>query len=149
ESPPVDAELAGRLVAAQFPQWAHLPVRPVDGGWDNRTFRLGEALLLRLPSAVRYAPQAEKEQAWLPRLAGQLPLPIPEPVAKGAPGAGYPWAWSVLRWIDGEPAALAPIPDDTGFARDLAGFLVALRAADARDGPAAGAHSFHRGGRLA
>lgn len=146
-SPPIDAALARRLVAAQFPQWAELPIRPLPGGWDNRSFRLGEALLLRLPSAGRYAAQVEKEQMWLPRLAPQLPLEVPTPVAAGRPGEGYPHPWSVLRWIDGETPDVAAA-DLARLARDLGGFLVALRAADARDGPPAGAHSFHRGGSL-
>ena len=37
------SNLARRLVDGQFPQWAELPIRPVDhDGWDNRTFRLGD-----------------------------------------------------------------------------------------------------------
>jgi len=47
----IDAELARRLVARQFPQWADLPVTEVSRqGWDNRTFRLGTDLAVRLPS---------------------------------------------------------------------------------------------------
>lgn len=54
--PSIDADLVRRLIAAQFPQWAHLDVRPVAaGGWDNRTFHLGEQMSVRLPSARRYA----------------------------------------------------------------------------------------------
>jgi aminoglycoside phosphotransferase (APT) family kinase protein len=35
--------LVCQLVATQFPQWAGLPVWPVDtDGWDNATFRLGQ-----------------------------------------------------------------------------------------------------------
>jgi aminoglycoside phosphotransferase (APT) family kinase protein len=149
-APAIDAELARRLVAGQFPQWAHLPVTPVpDGGWDNRTFRLGDELTLRLPSARRYAAAVAKEQLWLPRLAPGLPRPIPAPVAAGAPGDGYPHAWSVCRWLPGETALARPPQDRVGFARDLAGFLTALQALDATDGPAAGPHSFFRGGPLA
>ena len=70
-------------------------------GWDNRTFRLGDDLTVRLPSGDWYALQVEKEQRWLPVLAPRLPLPIPAPVAKGEPGEGYPYAWSVYRWLDG------------------------------------------------
>jgi aminoglycoside phosphotransferase (APT) family kinase protein len=121
----------------------------VSGGWDNRTFRLGEAMAVRLPSAERYAAQVAKEQLWLPRLAPHLPLPIPAPLAVGAPGEGYPWPWSVNRWLEGEPAESAPIADRVGFAAELAGFLTALQAVDAADGPAAGPHSFWRGGPLA
>ncbi len=92
EPPRIDAELVQRLIAAQFPQWSDLPVRPIlDGGWDNRTFRLGQELLARLPSGVGYAQQVAKEQRWLPVLAPVLPLPIPEPVGQGAPGEGYPF----------------------------------------------------------
>ncbi len=99
----VDAALARRLVAAQFPQWADLEIEPVElDGWDNRTFRLGTELTVRLPSAEWYALQVEKEQRWLPVLAPALPLPIPVPVAKGVPGEGYPFPWSVYRWLEGE-----------------------------------------------
>lgn len=146
----IDAALAARLVAAQFPQWADLPVRPVAlGGWDNRTFHLGEQMIVRLPSAARYAVQVEKEQRWLPTLAAALPLPIPSPIAMGRPGDGYPWPWSIYRWLDGEPATRERITDLSRFATDLAGFLGALQRTDAADGPAAGPHSFWRGGPLA
>jgi len=143
----IDAGLAWRLVAAQFPEWAHLPIAAViPGGWDNRTFRLGERLLVRLPSATHYVVQVEKEQLWLPRLAPELPLPIPAPVAMGVPGEGYPWPWSVYDWLDGESADPSRIADPVRFADDLAAFLVALHAIDSRDGPLFGAHSFQRGG---
>ena len=145
----IDEALAGRLVAACFPQWADLPVRAVvPGGHDNRTFRLGDRLAVRLPSAEGYAAAVQKEQFWLPRLAPALPLPIAEPVALGRPAVGYPWPWSVNRWLDGEAALAAPIPDRTRFLQDLAEFLRALGQAPAADGPAAGPHSHHRGGDL-
>jgi aminoglycoside phosphotransferase (APT) family kinase protein len=146
----IDAALAGRLIAEQFPQWAGLAVRPVAlGGWDNRTFHLGERMTVRLPSAQRYAAQVEKEQRWLPRLARGLPLPIPAPLGLGRPAQGYPWPWSVYAWLDGETAAAGRIDDQTRFATDLGGFLSALHRIDATDGPAAGPHSFWRGGPLA
>jgi aminoglycoside phosphotransferase (APT) family kinase protein len=146
----IDAALARRLVSAQFPQWADLPVRPVEvDGWDNRTFRLGDELSIRLPTGDWYARQVAKEHRWLPVLAPALPLPIPVPVAHGEPGAGYPFAWSVYRWLEGDLAAHAPIADPTRFAADLAAFLVALAAADASGGPEPGEHNFHRGGPLA
>jgi aminoglycoside phosphotransferase (APT) family kinase protein len=146
----ITADVAARLVAGQFPQWAGLPVRPVTlDGWDNITFRLGDELSIRLPGADGCVPQVAKEHRWLPVLAWHLPLPIPEPVAMGRPGDGFPRPWSVYRWIAGEPASTGQVGDPAGFARALAGFLAALQAIDPSGGPPAGAGNFFRGGPLA
>ena len=143
----ITPELVSRLVATQFPQWSGLPVRPVDAdGWDNATFRLGESMSVRLPSSAAYVEQVDKEHRWLPVLARQLPLPIPEPLAKGRPGCGFPRPWSVNRWIDGQTAASGKVANLPEFAADLAGFLAALYAADPSDGPMPGTHNFFRGG---
>jgi len=145
----IDTALVCRLVAAQFPVWEDLPVRPVaSSGWDNRTFHLGEHMLVRLPSAAEYAAQVEKEQRWLPRLAPLLPLPIPEPLAIGEPAEGYPWKWSIYRWLEGDSAAAAPLADLSEFAASLAQFLSALQRIDTTGGPLPGPHSFYRGGSL-
>jgi len=146
----VDAALARRLVDTQFPYWADLPIGPVEwAGWDNRTYRLGERMKLRLPRAARYAMQVEKEARFLPGLAGSLPVRIPVPLATGRPAFGYPYPWSVQDWIEGEVASAVPIADPVAFARAVAGFLSALQAIGAEGGPEAGAHSFFRGGPLA
>ncbi len=70
-------------------------------------------------------------------------------MARGAPGDGFPYPWSVYRWLDGEPAATARIGDQTAFATALAGFLAALGRVDAVGGPEPGRHNFFRGGPLA
>lgn len=146
----IDDTLVARLIAVQFPQWAHLPIRPVaDGGWDNRTFHLGDAMTVRLPSAERYAAQVEKEQYWLPRLAPHLPLSIPVPLAMGEPGEGYPFRWAVYAWRKGETALPGRIRDLAEFAVDLGRFLLALKSVDPTGGPPAGPHNFFRGGSLA
>jgi aminoglycoside phosphotransferase (APT) family kinase protein len=150
DPPAIDAALARRLIDRQFPRWSHLPIAGVElDGWDNRTFRLGSELTVRLPSGDWYAEQVDKEQRWLPVLAPQLPLPIPTPVARGEPDAGYPYSWSVYRWLEGEPAATARVDDLAAFASALAGFLVALGRVDATGGPPPGRHNFFRGGPLA
>ncbi|WP_410609253.1 aminoglycoside phosphotransferase family protein [Amycolatopsis sp. lyj-109] len=145
----VDADQVRRLVGDQFPHWAGLPVRPVrESGWDNFTFHLGDAMVVRLPSAAEYALAVEKEQRWLPALAPRLPLPIPVPLAAGRPGAGYPFPWSVYRWLDGEPATAAGVADPVRFAGDLAGFVAAVQHVDATDGPRPGKHNWFRGATL-
>ncbi|RWC60589.1 aminoglycoside phosphotransferase family protein [Mesorhizobium sp.] len=145
----IDTALVGRLIATQFPHWKDLAVRPVEfGGWDNRTFHLGDEMTVRLPSAAAYSLQVEKEHRWLPRLAPLLPLPIPTPLAMGVPAENYPWHWSVYRWIDGETAEREGIAGLSQFATDLAAFLVALQHVDPIGGPAPGQHNFFRGGPL-
>ncbi len=145
----IDTALVKSLVASQFPQWAHLPVQPVESsGWDNRTFHLGNEMSVRLPSAEGYVAQVVKEHRWLPRLGPHLPLPIPVPLAMGSPDNEYPWTWSVYLWLDGEPATSARIADLNRFATDLAGFLTALQAIDPTGGPAPRPHDFQRGGPL-
>jgi aminoglycoside phosphotransferase (APT) family kinase protein len=146
----ITANLVSRLIADQFPQWAGLPIRPVEAdGIDNTTFRLGQTMSVRLPSAGVYVEQVGKEHRWLPVLAAQLPLPIPEPLAKGVPGNGFPRPWSVYRWIDGDPATAEGITDMPRFAADLADFLVALYQIDPAGGPGPGTHNFFRGGSVA
>jgi aminoglycoside phosphotransferase (APT) family kinase protein len=145
----IDASLARRLIDSQFPQWSGLPITEVEvDGWDNRTFRLGRELTVRLPTGDWYAQQVAKEQRWLPVLAPRLPLPIPTPAAKGAPDDGFPYPWSVYRWLDGELASRARIGDLSAFATALAEFLNALGRVDATDGPRPGEHNFFRGGPL-
>jgi aminoglycoside phosphotransferase (APT) family kinase protein len=143
----ITSELVSRLDASQFPHWADLPVRPVDAdGWDNATFRLGDHMSVRLPSSQAYVEQVDKEHRWLPVLARQLPLPIPEPLAKGEPGCGFPRPWSVYRWIAGQTAEAGQIADRSEFAADLAEFLTALYEVEPSGGPLPGTHNFFRGG---
>lgn len=142
--------LVSRLVERQFPQWAHLPVSRVElDGWDNATFRLGNELSVRLPSADGYVPQVDKEHRWLPVLAPHLPVRIPEPVARGEPVPAFARPWSVYRWLQGEPATVERVDDLEPFAHDLSAFLAALYEIDSASGPPAGQHSFFRGGPLA
>lgn len=143
----VDAGVVERLIARQFPQWAHLPVRPVaTSGWDNQTFHLGDRMSVRLPTAREYALAVGKEHRWLPVIAPQVPLPIAKPLAMGEPGEGFAFNWSVYEWIDGDRAGLDTIRDLTEFAGDLAAFLAALRKVDPAGGPEPGLHNWFRGG---
>lgn len=145
----VDSDTVRRLVDEQFPQWEHLPIKPVrPGGWDNFTFRLGDEMLVRLPSAAEYALAVEKEHHWLPKLATQLPVQIPVPLGMGEPGAGYPFRWSIYTWLSGESADRSAISNATELANDLADFLEALRGVDAAGGPQPGIHNWYRGATL-
>lgn len=146
----IDSALVRNLITIQFPEWQDLSILPVAmSGWDNRSFHLGKDMLVRMPSSAEYAAQVEKEQRWLPRLNKLLSLQIPEPLAIGQPAAGYPWKWSIYRWIKGETIASADITDLCDIATSLGQFLTSLHHIDPTGGPLPGLHSFYRGGELA
>ncbi|WP_231494790.1 aminoglycoside phosphotransferase family protein [Cellulomonas sp. KRMCY2] len=146
----IDAGLVRRLLAAQLPQWAGLPLTPVrSAGTDNAMFRLGDDMAVRLPRVPWAVEQVAKEQTWLPRLAPLLPLAVPELLGTGAPGAGYDWPWSVYRWLDGVDATVEPVADLHRAADELGGFVAALRRVDPTGGPPPGEHNSGRGVPLA
>lgn len=145
----INVESVRALIASQMPQWKKYEIKPVaQQGWDNRTFHLGQTMSVRLPSSEIYAPQAEKEQHWLPKLSSKLPFQIPQLLAQGKPSALFPYSWGVYKWIIGEKPAPESIHDLSKFATDLAFFLKQLQKAETAGGPLAGKHCFFRGAPL-
>jgi aminoglycoside phosphotransferase (APT) family kinase protein len=129
----IDVELARTLLRAQHPDLAELPITPLAFGWDNAILRLGDELALRLPRRKIGAQLVVNEQRWLPILKDHLPLQVPAPVRIGRPHGAYPWAWSVVPWIEGETADLAAPDVDQGEV--LAGFFEALHRPAPRSAP--------------
>jgi len=147
---PIDTPLVERLIGAQFPLWRGRRLVPVrSAGTDNAIYRLGDDMAVRLPRRPGASGQIEKEYRWLPTLAPMLPLDVPAPLALGKPAEGYPYHWSVCRWLPGETAVAGPIADLPQAASDLAGFISALQRIDATGGPAPGQHNSGRGEPLA
>lgn len=119
--------LVERLLAEQHPDLlGGRELAILANGWDNTLVRLGEDLLVRLPRRQAAAELVEHEQAWLPRLAPRLPVPVPAPVRVGEPAAGYPWRWSVLPWVSGRTLASVPAGRRGPFGAPLGAFLAAL-----------------------
>jgi aminoglycoside phosphotransferase (APT) family kinase protein len=146
----IDVALVRRLVGAQFPNWAALPIEPVPFfGTDNAIYRLGTDMTLRLPRREQDTGRLQKERRWLPRLAPLLPLDVPVPLAAGEPAEGYPFAWSIYRWLEGEAATVERIGGSRQAAVDLAGFIAALQRVDPTDGPPPGEDNAFRGEPLA
>ncbi len=144
----ISAALAEKLIAEQFPQWAKLPIKPVEvDGHDNRTFRLGQEMLIRMPSDDEYALKVPKEQEWLPKLMPHISLPIPAPIAMGQPSKQYPWHWSVYRWLPGKSANMLPESELNlpAIAKQLAQFLCELHRGNTENGLLPGLHNFWRG----
>jgi aminoglycoside phosphotransferase (APT) family kinase protein len=137
----VDEDLARRLLRAQHPDLADLPLTWVGTGWDNAMWRLGEHLVLRFPVRDASALLVEHEQVWLPVLAPTLPVEVPVPVRNGVAGEGYPWPWSVVPWFEATTAAATPPASHGAWAEQLADFFVALHVPapdDAPDNPVRG-----------
>jgi aminoglycoside phosphotransferase (APT) family kinase protein len=146
----IDATLVRRLIAAQFPQWADHLIQPVESaGTDNAIYRLGEGMAVRLPRVEWAIGQVEKEQLWLPKLAPLLQLSIPTPLAMGMPDEGYPYRWSVYRWLDGENATIGRIDNLRQAAIALARFVASMQRIDSTGGPPPGPHNSGRGVPLA
>jgi aminoglycoside phosphotransferase (APT) family kinase protein len=120
----IDELLVRSLLREQQPDLADLPLQEIDSGWDNAMFRLGRALVVRLPRRIAVAHLIEREQEWLPQLAPLLPIPVPAPVHCGRPAQNYPSHWSIVPWLSGINADLCePRADQAGR---LAAFLCAL-----------------------
>ncbi|MDQ1465497.1 MAG: hypothetical protein QOC73_2438 [Actinomycetota bacterium] len=136
----IDPAIVRCLLEAQYPQWADLPISAVQStGTVNAIYRIGDDLYARLPRLQKWAQGLDHERKWLPRLAPQLSLRIPEPLAVGEPATEFPFPWAVYRWIDGQPYADELVDDERRAATDLANFVIELRAIDpAADAPRAG-----------
>lgn len=146
---PINEELARYMIDSQIPQWKHLKITPIaHGGWDNRTFHLGETMSIRMPSAEIYAHQIEKEFYWLPILAPLLPKQISIPLIIGKQTKNYSWSWGIYKWLEGETVTTTHNIDLNMLAKDLGTFLKALYTINSTGGPAAGSHNFYRGGHL-
>jgi aminoglycoside phosphotransferase (APT) family kinase protein len=138
--------LVKHMIASQFPQWSDLSIKPVEfDGYDNTTYRLGEDMSVRLPAYEGNARQVVKEYEWLPRIAPDLPLPIPIPLAKGSPTDDFPLPWSVYRWIEGKDAEREPFADLKKTATALGEFLSALQRSDTSGWPSPGYEELFRG----
>jgi aminoglycoside phosphotransferase (APT) family kinase protein len=137
----IDEDFVRALVREQHPDLAELSLREVAGGWDNRLWRLGEDLAVRIPLTARGPSLLRNEQRWLPVLATRLPLPVPAPVRIGEPSVHFPRPWTIAAWVPGEPADRAPITRAGHAADGLARFLRALH----QDAPADAPVSANRG----
>jgi aminoglycoside phosphotransferase (APT) family kinase protein len=130
-----DANLVGRLLAAQFPEWADLPIERVPSpGTVNALYRLGKDMVVRLPRR-HWIGGVDTDFEWLPRLAPLLPVAIPVPLARGTPAEGYPWEWGVYPWLAGENPTVGRNADSSSLTRDVVRFVEALHRVDLADGP--------------
>lgn len=141
-------ELVQKLISEQFPDYAHLPISEIERqGHDNYTYRLGEEMLVRMPSAACYAEKVAIEYDLLPKLAKHLSFQIPTPLRMGKPSQDYPYPFSIYRWLSGKSLNLLTLNESENeqLAYDLAQFLKELQAIQDVEGPLPGQHNFWRG----
>lgn len=142
----IDVKMVGKLIQEQFMKWNGLLIKPVNqSGHDNRTFHLGDTMLVRMPSGPEYVAQIEKENKWLPLLAKNISLPITRPIALGKPNKEYPYPWAINEYLPGETAHTTNIHSLENFAGEIADFLKELQSIDTTNAPIAGKHNFYRG----
>jgi len=127
------------LVDRDLPEAAQLPlVRLGASGSSNALFRLGDALVVRLPRQPGGGDTVAKEARWLPYVGAGLPVSVPAAEHVGEPGFSYPERWSVVRWLDGwhpepVPPGAGADPSLVDLARDLAEVVVAMRSVPVSD----------------
>ncbi|WP_085370540.1 aminoglycoside phosphotransferase family protein [Leifsonia sp. NCR5] len=130
-----DAELVARLVDTQHPDLAG-PLTLVSDGWDNLIYRLGSEYAVRIPRREVAAHLIEHEQQVLPAFAARVDVPIPAPVRVGTPSELFPFAWSIVRWVDGVDGADVTAEERASIALPLAAFVAALHEPATGDIPA-------------
>ena len=131
----IDEAVVRRLLAAQFRQWADLPLRLVEPrGTVNAIFRLGDELSVRLPRREGPTAPGSRELDWLPKLAALLPVEIPVPIAQGSPNDDYPWFWEIHTWVEGDTVPVDDI-DAIQAARDLAALVGTMQRLDPAGAP--------------
>lgn len=146
----VDAGLVGRLLAAQYPRWAGLPLETfASNGTSNWIVRLGTDIAVRLPRRPSSVASLENEFSWLPRLAPRLSVPVPVPLARGHPTEEFRYPWYVYPWLEGVSGTIATTADFPELASDTARFIRELQRIDAAGGPLPGSHNSGRGVPLA
>lgn len=141
-------DLAHKLIAEQFSEYANLPITEVEQqGHDNFTYRLGNDMLIRMPTAESYALKVPKEQELLPKLAKHLSLSIPAPIKMGHPSNGYPYPFCIYKWLPGKSINFLTLlsQEKEQLAYDLAKFLKELRVVIDVEGPEPGQHNWWRG----
>ena len=126
----VSPDLARALIESTFPDFAPARVEPLGAGWDNTAYLLNDEVVFRFPRRTVALALFEAEARVLPRLAPQLPLPVPVPRWVEQPEERYPWPFAGYQFLPGMPATNVHMDVEarTNVARPLGEFLRALHA---------------------
>lgn len=135
----IDAELVRELLRAQMPDLAGFALRRFESsGTVNVIYRLGEDLLVRMPRAPEYVGGPEREARWMPVFARSLPIHVPKYERLGHPTSRFPSHWSILEWVEGQPADATTLDNLDQAAIDLGEFVQSLRKFPTANAPTGG-----------
>jgi aminoglycoside phosphotransferase (APT) family kinase protein len=138
---------ARRLVEEQFPELRPRRFRLLGEGWDNTVWLVDDAWVFRFPRRELSVSGVGRQVELLPRLAAELPIPIPEPTFSGRPSADLPWPFFGCEVLPGQEVAHAGLPTGTaarGVARGLGDFLGVLHSLDVENGSSLPVDPFRR-----
>jgi aminoglycoside phosphotransferase (APT) family kinase protein len=124
------AELALSLVREQFPELGAGGIRPLGSGWDNTAYLVDGDIVFRFPRKEFTVALLARETRVLPRLAGRLPLAVPNPRWAGRPTERFPWPFAGYRRLAGVTVDTANPSEEerVAAAAPLGAFLAALHA---------------------
>ena len=110
QTEPSVGQVAG-AIARRYPALRTAHLRLLGRGWDNTAFLTEDDIVFRFPRRAAAAALLDTEAAVLPRLAGRLPVAVPDPQWRGEPGTtsrGRSWGTAGCR--AGAPTARGSTP---------------------------------------
>ncbi|HET9371161.1 MAG TPA: phosphotransferase [Vicinamibacterales bacterium] len=127
----IDADLAAKIVRAQFPEIGSDTVRHLGEGCDSVAIEIDGRWVFKFPKRADVDAELVREMRVLPPLARTAPLAMPDYRFRGEPSADFPHHFGGYVKIAGVPAIGvtadgAPVPS---WATTIAGFLTWLHTA--------------------
>lgn len=144
----LSVDIIRELINQQFPEFSDLPITEIDRqGHDNRTYRLGNDMLIRMPTMDFYSLAVDKEQKFLPRIKPYITTNIPVPLKMGHQSELYPYQFSIYKWLEGTSLSSIDYTEELAItlARELSHFLNEIRNIKDIAGPLPGQHNWWRG----
>lgn len=117
---------AGIGAAFQESDFAGLVV--VDRGFGSIVVGVPGKVVVRVPRTRVVAAAHARERSLLPRIAGHLPVTVPQVAWQTGPVTGLPWGATAYHWIHGSQPVV-PVAAHDALVVDLAAFLATLHTA--------------------
>ena len=97
----------------------------IDRGFGSIVVGAPGEVVVRVPRTEVVAAAHVRERSLLPRIAGQVPVTVPQVAWHTGPATGLPWGATAYNWIHGSQP-LVPVAAQAALVGDLASFLATL-----------------------